>query len=96
MFESIDRLIEFGVQISVIIGLIGALAAWLKRSINRDMVSQVVHDAAIAKVKEEYEEYADKAIAAHKELTEKNDEADKIWLNKLQDKVEKLQIKVGE
>ena len=88
MFEDVNRLIEFGVQISVIVGLIGALAAWLKRSLTRGMVTQEDHDAAIEAVKIHAEENTAERIAIHKEQTTKDDEADKKWLNTLQSKVE--------
>ena len=119
MFDDVNRLIEFSVQISLIIGLVGALAAWLKRSVNKGMVTREEFDLAISnekdgtcliqkihKAKVELKAYADKEIveaskhateqlSAHKEVSKDQDRADKDWLGKLQDKIEKLQIKVG-
>ena len=88
MFEDVNRLIEFSVQIGVIVGLVGGLAAWLKRSVNMGMVTKEEHEAAIIKIKIQYEKYVAEKISAHKEQTTKDDDADKKWLNTLQNKVE--------
>lgn len=88
MFQDIDRITDFAIQLSVIVGLIGGIAAWLKRSINQGMVTQEQLEKAIEAVKVHAEENTAEKIAIHKEQTEKADAADKTWLNTLQGKVE--------
>lgn len=90
-------LISLGVTLSAI----GGAALWLKKVVNSGMVSKVDFDLAmdnpkdgtgvkqlIKKSKVDAECYTDEKIAAHKEQTTKDDEADKKWLNLLQNKVE--------
>lgn len=84
LLSDFDRLVEFGIQMSVIVGLIAGLAAWLKRSINQGMVTEEKLEESLEKAKT----YTDEKIAAHKEQTQKDDAQDKKWLNTLQDKVE--------
>ena len=88
MFQDIDRLIEFGVQMGAIVTLIGVLAAWLKRSVNRGMVTSEDFEKAIHSAKKAAREYTDKELAEHKAYTDEKDSADKKWLGELQNKVE--------
>jgi len=88
MFQDIDRLIEFGVQMGVIVTLIGGLAAWLKRSVNRGMVTSEDFEKAIHDAKKSAREYTDKEIMDYKSYADDKDDADKKWLNDLQGKVE--------
>lgn len=87
MFQDIDRLIEFGVQMGAIVTLIGVLAAWLKRSVNRGMVTSQDFEEAIHNAKKSAREYTDKELAELKTYTNEKDEANKKWLRDLKDDV---------
>ncbi len=96
MFQDIDRLIEFGVQMGAIVTLIGILAAWLKRSVNRGMVTAEDFEKAIHDAKKSAREYTDKEIVDYKSYADEKDAADKKWLGTIQDKVEQNMKEVAE
>ena len=96
MFQDIDRLIEFGVQMGAIVTLIGVLAAWLKRSVNRGMVTSEDFEKAIHNAKKAAREYTDKELSELKSYTNEKDSADKKWLNTIQAKVEQNMKDVAE
>ena len=96
MFQDIDRLIEFGVQMGAIVTLIGVLAAWLKRSVNRGMVTSQDFEEAIHNAKKSAREYTDKELSELKSYTNEKDSADKKWLNTIQAKVEQNMKDVAE
>ena len=109
IFEDANRLIEFSVQMSVIVGLIGAIAAWLKRSINRGMVSKEEFDLKMdntdqtkgppgiaqdmIKLADEAKIYTDGKIESHAKV---NDETFKVYKETQTDKEEKDTKWLGE
>lgn len=79
-----------------IVTLIGILAAWLKRSVNRGMVTAEDFEKAIHDAKKSAREYTNKEIVDYKSYADEKDAADKKWLGTIQDKVEQNMKEVAE
>jgi hypothetical protein len=100
-FNDFNNLLGPIISLGITLSILGGFGLWLKKLVNNGMVSNEEFSLTIdnpekgtglkqliEKAEQKAELYADKKIADHKAQTTKDDEADRKWLNELQNKVE--------